>query len=110
MNCSAQLYSTRSTVNGDSVHCEKTEGGCQKRTTLSLMHKRYVIGGISVFERDEKGAQVMRERNGGGCDRPPPFSIIAIWAITALAKCRGSTVTSAQVSCGIGTMQWCWGL
>ena len=38
MNCSAQLYSTRSTVNGDSVHCEKIEGGCQKRATSSLMY------------------------------------------------------------------------
>ena len=38
MNCSAQLYSTRSTVSGDSVYCEKTEGGCQKRTTSSLMY------------------------------------------------------------------------
>ena len=38
MNCSAQLYSTKSTVNGDSIHCEKTEGECQKRTTSSLMY------------------------------------------------------------------------
>ena len=37
MNCSAQIYSTRFTVNGDGVHCEKTEGGCQKRTKSSLM-------------------------------------------------------------------------
>ena len=36
--CSAQLYSTRSTVNGESVHCEKAEGGCQKKTTSSLMY------------------------------------------------------------------------
>ena len=27
--------------------------------------KRCVIGGISVFKRDERGAHVMRERNGG---------------------------------------------
>ena len=38
MNCSAQLYSTRSTVNGDGVHCEKADGGCQKRTTSSLIY------------------------------------------------------------------------
>ena len=38
MNCSTQLYSTRSTVNGDNVHCEKAEGGCQKRTTSSLTY------------------------------------------------------------------------
>ena len=38
MNCSVQLYSTRFTVNVDSVHCEKAKGGCQKRTTSSLMH------------------------------------------------------------------------
>ena len=38
LNCSTQSYSTRSTVNGDSVHCEKAEGGCQKRTTSSLTY------------------------------------------------------------------------
>ena len=38
MNCSAQLYSTRSTVNGDDAHCEKVDGGRQKRTTSSLMY------------------------------------------------------------------------
>ena len=38
MNCSAQLYSTRSTVNGDGVHCEKADGGCQKKTASSLMY------------------------------------------------------------------------
>ena len=72
--------------------------------------KRCVIGGISVFKRDEKGAQVMRERNGGGCDRPRPFSVIAIWAGIVLAKCRGSIVTSAQVSGSIGIMLVFWGL
>ena len=49
MNCSAQLYSTRSTVKG-----------C-------------VIGDICVFKWDERGAEVMRERNGGGCDRLRPL-------------------------------------
>ena len=77
---------------------------------VSNVYKRCVIGGISEFERDERGAQVMRERNGGGYDRPPPFSVITIWAGIVLAKCRGSTVTNAQVSCGIGIMLMCWGL
>ena len=36
MNCSAQVYSTRSTVNGEGVHWEKAEGGSQNRTTSSL--------------------------------------------------------------------------
>ena len=34
----------------------------------------------------------MRGRNGGGFDRPRPFSIIAILAVAVLTKCRGSTV------------------
>ena len=34
----------------------------------------------------------MRGRDGGGCGRPRPFSIIAIWAGVVLTKCRGSTV------------------
>ena len=72
--------------------------------------KRCVIGGVCVFKRDERGAQVMRGRNRGGCDRPRPFRIIAIWAGFVLVQCRGSTVTSAQVSCCIGIMHWCWGL
>ena len=45
---------------------------------------------------------VMRERNGGGCDRPRPFRVIAIRAGFVLAKYRGSTVTSAQVSRCVG--------
>ena len=61
MNCSAQLYSTRSTVNGESVHCEKAEGGCQKKDDIVIdVCKRCVVGGIGVFKRDDKGAQVMR--------------------------------------------------
>ena len=52
----------------------------------------------------------MRERNGGGCDRPRPFSVIAIWVGIVLAKCRGSTVTSTQVSSGVGVMHVCWEL
>ena len=52
----------------------------------------------------------MRERNGGGCDRLRPFSVIAIWAGIVLARCRGGTVTSSQVSSGIGIMHLCWGL
>ena len=82
----------------------------EKNDIVTDVCKRCVIGGISVFERDESGAQVMRGRNGGGCDRPHLTSIIAIWAVIVLAKCRGSTVTSVQVSCGIGIMHWCWGL
>ena len=42
MNCSAQLYSTRSTVKG-----------C-------------VTGDICVFKWDERGTEVMREGNWGG--------------------------------------------
>ena len=51
-----------------------------------------------MFKRDERGAQVMRERNGGSCDRPRPFSGIAIWAGIVLAKCRGSTPLQALKS------------
>ena len=72
--------------------------------------KRCVVGGISEFERDERGAQVMREKNGGSCDRPRAFSVIAIWAGIMVAKCRGGTVTRAQGSRGIGIMHLCWGL
>ena len=38
MNCSAQSYSTRSTVNGEGVHREKGEGGSQNKTISSLIY------------------------------------------------------------------------
>ena len=61
MNCSAQLYSTRSTVNGDSVHCEKAEEWVpEKDDIVTDVCKRCVIGGIGVFKGDERGAQVIR--------------------------------------------------
>ena len=50
----------------------------EKNDIVTDICKRCVIGGISEFERDERGAQVMRERSGGGCDRPRPFSVLAI--------------------------------
>ena len=80
-----------------------------KRCVIDVC-KRCVIGGVGVFKRDERGAQVMRRRDGGGCDRPRPFRIIAIWAGFVLAQCRGSTVTGAQLSCCICIMHWYWGL
>ena len=46
----------------------------------------------------------MRGRNGGGCDRPRPFRVIAIWTGFVLAQSRGVTVTGAQYSGGIGVM------
>ena len=82
----------------------------EKNDIVADVCKRCVIGGVSVFKWDERGAQVMRGRNGGDCDRPRPFSIITIWAVVVLTKCRGSTVISTQVSCCIGIMHWCWGV
>ena len=82
----------------------------EKNDIVTDICKRCVIGGISEFERDERGAEVMRERNGGVCDRPRPFSVIAIWAGIVLAKRRGGTVTRAQVSSCIVIMHLCWGL
>ena len=38
MNCSAQSYSTRDTVNGDGVLWEKGEGVSQNKTTSSLIY------------------------------------------------------------------------
>ena len=71
----------------------------EKNDIVTDVCKRCIIGGVSMFKWDERGAQVMRERNKGGCDRPRPFSIIAILAVVVLTKCRGSTVTSSQGSC-----------
>ena len=82
----------------------------EKNDIVTDVCKRCVIGGVSVFKWNERGAQFMRGMNGGGCDRPHPFSIIAILAVVVLTKCRGSTVTSAHVSCCIDIMHWCRGL
>ena len=80
----------------------------EKDDIVTDVCKRCVIGGVSVFKWNEKGAQVVRGRNGEGCDSPRPFSNVAILAVVVLNKCRGST--SAHVSCCIGIMHWCWGL
>ena len=76
----------------------------EKNDIVTDICKQCVIGGISEFERNERGVRVIRERNGGGCDRPRLFSVIAIWAGIVLAKYRRGTVTSAQVSSGIGML------
>ena len=52
----------------------------EKNDVVTDVCNRCFIGGISEFERDKRGVEVMREKNGGGCDRPRPFSVIAIWA------------------------------
>ena len=77
----------------------------EKDDIVTDVCKRCVIGGISVFEWNERRAQVMRRWNGGGCDRPRPFRVIVIWTSFVLAQCRGSTVTGAQISGGIGVMR-----
>ena len=79
----------------------------EKNDIVADVCKRCVVGGVGVFKWDERRAQVMRGRNGGGCARPRSFSIIAILAVVVLTKCRGSTVTCAHISCCIGIMHWC---
>ena len=37
----------------------------EKNNIVTDVCKRCVVGGIGVFKRDGRGAQVMRERNGG---------------------------------------------
>ena len=67
MNCSAQLYSTRFTVNGERSIGKKTEGAAR-------------IGAVCHVKWYEVWAYRLRSPNGGGGDRPRPFIIIAIWA------------------------------
>ena len=62
------------------------------------------------WRRNEVKVGVIRWRNGGGCGRPRLFIIITIWTGFVLAKNRGITVTSAQISGGIGIMHSSWGL
>ena len=58
----------------------------EKDDIITDVCKLCVIGDICLFKRDEVGAQVMRGWNGGGCDRPRPFRIIAIWTGFVLAQ------------------------
>ena len=67
----------------------------EKSDIVTDVCKRCVIGGISVFKRDERVAQVVRERNGGGCDRPRLFSVIAIWALLLLLLERRGEIADA---------------
>ena len=72
--------------------------------------KRRVKFVVRAFKRRKWGAQVKKAMNGGGCDRPRPFGVIANRASVGLARTRGITVPRAQFSCGIGVMRRCWGL
>ena len=47
MNCSAQLYSTKSTVNGDDVHCENAEGGCWATVGVSWGGSDRLVAALS---------------------------------------------------------------
>ena len=108
MNCSAQSYSTRSTVNGEAVHWEKGEGGSNK--TTSSLCERCITGAVCHVKWYEVWAYRLRSPDEGGGDRPRPFIIIAIWAGFVLAENRGNTVTRAHVSSSIGIMHPYWGL
>ena len=81
----------------------------EKNDIVPDICKRCVIGGMSEFERDVRGAQIMRERNGGGCDRPRPFSVIAIWAGILLAKCRGGTAQALKSALALVLCICAWG-
>ena len=70
-------------------------------SSIGIIHPYYDEWG-GLISCNKGILSVMRERNGGGCDRPRPFRVIAIRAGFVLAKYRGSTVTSAQVSRCVG--------
>ena len=82
----------------------------EKDDIVADVRKRCIVVGVGVFKWDERGGANNAGEERRGCDRPRPFSIIAILAVVALTKCRGSTVSSAHVSGSIGIMHWCWGL
>ena len=93
MNCSAQVYSIRSTVNGEGIHWEKAEGGSQSRMTSLLICERCIIGAVCDIKWYEVWADRLRSPNEDGGDKPRPFIINAIWAGFVLAENRGGTVT-----------------
>lgn len=68
MNCSVQLYSTRSMLNGDGADWDKVDGACQKRTTSSLT---YVSDGSYLSYACSSGVKrsakhVIKDRRKGG--------------------------------------------
>lgn len=78
MNCSAQLFLTRSTINGDGVHWETADGGCQN----------------------------MRLRNVRVCHRPPPLKTIVNQEGLGMARTRAGTVPMDQFSWCIDVMHY----
>ena len=101
MNCSAQPYSARSTVNSEGVYWEEGEGGSRNKTTSSLIY----VSDVS-YAPCARPSGTKYERG----DRPRLFIIIAIWAGFVLTENRGNTVTRARVSSSIGIMHPYWGL
>ena len=102
MNCSAQSYSTRSTVNGEGVHWEKGEGGSNK--TTSSLCERCIIGAMCHVKWYEVWAYRLRSSNGGGGDRPRPFIISRsgqslCWPRIAEIPLQGLTSAVAVVLC-----------
>ena len=59
------------------------------------------VSKTSQAEWDEKRAHNLIRGDGEGCNRPCPFTAIAIGAGVVLVQNRGSTVRSAQVSSGL---------
>ena len=69
--------------------------------TVTGVCERSVKGIAGLFKWDEKRAHNLIRGDGEGCDRPCPFTVIAIGAGVVLVQNHGSTVTSAQVSSGL---------
>ena len=66
MNCSAQMYSTRSTVNGEGVHWENAEGSSQNMTVVANISERFIVGAVCDVKWYEVLADRLRSPNGGG--------------------------------------------
>ena len=76
----------------------------EKSDVVLYVCRRWVKFVVNAFKRRKWGAQVMRARNGGGCDRLHPFGVIANRAGIGLARTRGITVPRAHFSCDIGVL------
>ena len=53
---------------------------------------------------DEIWAHTLQRGHGGGGDRPHSYFVIAVWVGFVLGENRGSIVTGAHASHGIGIM------
>ena len=99
MNCSSQLYSTRSTVNDD-WWVSKTNH------IVTCICKRLVIAVIGAVDPRERRVQGIRVRSGGSCDSLVRSGLTRAGQALGWPRLKGLSF-QGLISGDIGVMQRC---